>query len=98
MSRLQIRQNEPFSPGLLRFCTTLVFPVVCKCKSGGTFGVACGTGVLFSETRTGTKFINEQFWGRAARAFMTRESRNARYFFSAPLGPLFDQTTSQDLM
>ena len=73
--------KQPFPRKFSWVCTNSCFLWFAKCKSGGTFGVCCGTGVLFPETRTGTKFIDEQFWGRAARAFMTRESRNARYFF-----------------
>jgi hypothetical protein len=40
-----------------------------------------GTFVPFSILPFATTFVGEQFWGRAARAFLTRKSRNARFIF-----------------
>ena len=37
--------------------------------------------VPFSFNRRPTNVVREQFWGRAARAFLTRKSRNARFIF-----------------
>jgi len=36
--------------------------------------------VLFADVRLGFIFSGEQFWGRAARAPVTRKSPGARYF------------------
>ena len=37
--------------------------------------------VPFSINRYPTNVVGEQFWGRAARAFLTRKSRDARFIF-----------------
>jgi len=47
----------------------------------GTIGGSAGTFVPFQERDRGITFIPEQFWGRAARASVTRKSLGARFIF-----------------
>jgi hypothetical protein len=48
---------------------------------------AFSTLVPFSINRYPTNVVGEQFWGRAARAFLTRKSRDARFIFRIIFDP-----------
>jgi hypothetical protein len=63
-------------------CRVRQMPVRCGFQAVEGFS----TLVPFSINRSPTNVVGEQFWGRAARAFLTRKSRNARFIFRA----LFD--------
>jgi hypothetical protein len=54
-----------------------------------------GTFVPFSIFPFATTFVDEQFWGRAARAFLTRKSRNARFIFRMIFDPSFEYVSSR---
>jgi hypothetical protein len=52
--------------------------------------------VPFSINRYPTNVVGEQFWGRAARAFLTRKSRNACFVFRIIFDPSFAYVSSRD--
>jgi hypothetical protein len=58
-------------------------PISVKLPDWRGFGAVerFSTLVPFSFNRRPTNVVREQFWGRAARAFLTRKSRNARFIF-----------------
>jgi hypothetical protein len=59
------------------------YRIAAKCQSGAGFAIVedFSTLVPFSIKEHRTNVVGEQFWGRAARAFVTRKSRNARFIF-----------------
>src|SRR3954470_1941700 len=65
-------------------------PISVKLPDWRGFGAVerFSTLVPFSFNRRPTNVVREQFWGRAARAFLTRKSRNARFIFAPFLIPL----------
>jgi hypothetical protein len=51
--------------------------------------------VPFSIHRSATNVVSEQFWGRAARAFLTRKSRDACFIFRVIFDPSFTRLSSR---
>jgi hypothetical protein len=59
-----------------------LFPANCRSDAALRPVEGFSTFVPFSIFLRATTFVGEQFWGRAARAFLTRKSRDARFIFS----------------
>ena len=62
-------------------------------RNGGTSVEGISTFVPFSIGLHVTNFIGEQFWGRAARASLTRKSRGACFILIHPRIAFFPITT-----